>query len=141
MEKFIYHSKNYFNLKVDVSPMYFAFLYLFVTVVSTFMLVGVVDQTQLEAIVTGDVLRLDLFPRIGFAFYEFLLLPLYLKRMQDMGWNIVGRDMAILALFIPVVLATVLSDGGYEISAPLIGLLRLMALMLTFFLFVIPTKK
>lgn len=141
MKSTIFHIKNYFNLKVSLPPLYFLLLYLIATFASAPVLLGFVDPTQLEGILTGEILRIDLLPRIGFAFYELLLLPLYIKRLHNIGWKKMQRDIAILSLLLPVILSTVLSDGGYALMANFIAFMRLLALILTFLLFVLPTKR
>lgn len=141
MSMFVFQCKNYFNLKGFISPMNFAILYFLITIVSTVALIALINPEQLELFIMGEITRLDLAPRLGFAVYEFLLLPLYIKRLQSMGWMALQRDIALLVLFVPVMLATFLSDGGYSTASPLIGLLRLMALILTFFMFVTPQKN
>ena len=70
MQKLIYHAKNYFNLEVALPPIYFALIYFVVSLVTTPLIMNVIDPSQIEGLMTGEVTRLDFFPRFCFALYE-----------------------------------------------------------------------
>tara|TARA_R110000868_G_scaffold218576_1_gene468885 strand:- start:28604 stop:29038 length:435 start_codon:yes stop_codon:yes gene_type:complete len=141
MKKFLYHANQYFKLNTALPALYFAVLYLLVTIISTPLIMAVIDPLQIEGLMTGEVLRLELMPRLAFASYEFILIPLYLKRMLDMGWSRLQREFGVLILILPVMLVTFFSEGAYFASSEFIGFLRILALTLTVLLFVWPTQK
>lgn len=141
MEKFKFHLQNYFNVTVPVPALIFAILYMLVTLLWSVILISVVDPQYLEGVFEGETGRFDLSLRVFMLTYEIALIPLYLKRLLDMGWHGKQRDMALIGLLLAPVLSTVLSDGGFELVTSSLVFLRILALIVTFALFFTPTKQ
>lgn len=135
------HFKNYLNLSAPISSLYFIVLYVVVSVAVTPFVLLFISQEQMELLLLGEITRLDFLGRSFFLFYEILLLPLYFRRLLDVGLDKLWRDVIVMLIFVPVVLSTFLSAGGYDVMNSALGMFRFFALVLTMLMFIAPTGQ
>lgn len=141
MLKLKFHLQNYFQLNVPVPALFFIGIYLLMTFLWSFTLVGLTNPEDIQSAFEGEMLRLALPIRLFMLSYELVLIPLYMKRFLDMGWKKRHIELGILGLLLAPVLTMLLSDGGYEQMIPVLAFLRVLALSLTLVLFFMPTQK
>lgn len=141
MENFKFHLRSYFNLNVPLPAVHFAIIYLLMTFLWSFFLVSFIHPEQIQGVFEGEVERFSLSVRMFMLSYELVLLPLYIKRLLDIGWIGLQRDLAVMGLLLAPVISSILSDGGFEQMLSILAFLRVLALILTFVLFFMPSHK
>jgi hypothetical protein len=141
MQKFKFHLQNYFKIDVPIPAIFFAIIYFLMTFLWSFILVGYIGPEEIHSAMEGEQERFSLSIRLYMLSYEFILVPLYIKRFLDMGWQKIHIEIGILGLLLAPVLTMVLSDGGYISMIPVLAFLRILALCLTLVLFFMPSKK
>lgn len=141
MKKLQKHIRNYFNLSMPLPALMFAILYMLVTFLWSFLLVSFVSPDQIQGVFEGEANRFGLSLRLFMLSYELALVPLYIKRILDIGWQGRQRDMALAGLLLAPVLNTVMSDGGFEMITSIMVFLRILSLVITLGLFFMPSKQ
>lgn len=141
MKTFKFHLSQYFNTKVPLPILHFALLYIATTLLWALALMLISNPDDIYEVVEGDAQRMSFSYRLFMLSYELILIPLYIKRLLDMGWGSLHRDLAVLGLILSPLLANLLSDGGFDMMLPVITFGRITALGLTFALFFIPTQS
>ena len=141
LKAFKFHLSQYFNVNISLPVLHFALLYILVTLIWSLSLVLIANPNEIYEVVEGETQRMSFSYRLFMLSYELVLVPLYIKRFLDMGWNTLHRDIGLIGLMLSPLLANLLSDGGFELMTPVITFGRITALGLTFVLFFMPTQE
>jgi len=137
MDLFILHLRHYLNLNMRMgrtSFLLFKLLTIFLAVpVSQYIIPHEVFEKASENPEFLNTYRPEFISRFLITAFVLILLPAYIKRLKDINFPYI--DMALIFLFAPHVVDTLLSDGGYAVLAWPLAFLNFAGIVFTVYLF------
>ena len=101
LKAFKFHLSQYFNVNISLPVLHFALLYILVTLIWSLSLVLIANPNEIYEVVEGETQRMSFSYRLFMLSYELVLVPLYIKRFLDMGWNkLVFLDLIFLNYYL-----------------------------------------